>query len=157
MESYPVDIDPEQVVRWIKAEHEAAPASFKVSARRTTEAQEIPFRKEIHLGDEEREDLSEIATIATLDVSPVPASDGWLLSVVVEDESGPRISLGSTAAEAEQQIDLGTFYKEYIRSGRGTANVVVEVEGPAARARVTRLLEAIEKNRHVPGRNAGRS
>jgi hypothetical protein len=150
METYPVDIDPMQVVRWIMAEHEAAPASFKVSARRTTETREIAFRKEIHLGDEEREDLSEIATIATLDVSPVPASDGWLLSIVVEDESGPRISLGGTTAE--QQIDLGTFYNEYIRPGRGTANVVVEVEGPAARARVTRLLDAIEKNRHVPDR-----
>ena len=149
METYPVDIDPMQVVRWIMAEHEAAPASFKVSARRTTETREIAFRKEIHLGDEEREDLSEIATIASLDVSPIPASDGWLLSIVVEDKSGPRISLGGTTAEAEQQIDLGTFYNEYIRPGRGTANVVVEVEGPAARARVTRLLDAIEKNRHV--------
>ena len=149
METYPVDIDPVQVVRWIKAEHDAAPASFKVSARRSTETRQIPFRKEIHLGDEEREDLSEIATIASLDVSPIPASDGWLLSIVVEDESGPRISLGGTTAEAEQQIDLGTFYNEYIRPGRGTANVVVEVEGPAARARVTRLLDAIEKNRHV--------
>jgi hypothetical protein len=152
METYPVDIDPMQVVRWIKAEHDAAPASFKVSARRITETREIAVRKEIHLGDEEREDLSEIATIATLHVSPVPASDGWLLSIVVEDESGPRISLGGTTAEAEQQIDLGTFYNEYIRPGRGTANVVVEVEGPAARARVTRLLDAIEKNRHVPDR-----
>jgi hypothetical protein len=149
METYPVDIDPVQVVRWIKAEHDAAPASFKVSARRSTETRQIPFRKEIHLGDEEREDLSEIATIASLDVSPIPASDGWLLSIVVEDKSGPRISLGGTTAEAEQQIDLGTFYNEYIRPGRGTANVVVEVEGPAARARVTRLLDAIEKNRHV--------
>jgi hypothetical protein len=43
METYPVDIDPVQVVRWIKAEHEAAPASFKVSARRTTETRQIPF------------------------------------------------------------------------------------------------------------------
>jgi hypothetical protein len=154
METYPVDIDPKQVVRWVKAEHEAAPSSFRVLARRTTEAREIPFGKEIHLGDEEREDLSEIATIATLDVSPVPASDGWLLSIVVEDESGPRVSVGGMTAEAAQQIDLGTFYNEYIRPGRGTANIVVEVEGPAARARVTRLLDAIEKNRHVPDRNA---
>jgi hypothetical protein len=60
-------------------------------------------------------------------------------------------------SEAEQQIDLGTLYNEYIRPGRGTTNVVVEVESPAARARVTRLLDAIEKDRHAPGRNALRS
>lgn len=50
--------------------------------------------------------------------------------------------------------DLGNFYNEYIRSGRGTANVVVEVNDPTARARVTRLLDAIEKNRHVPDHSA---
>ena len=29
MESFPVDIDPAQVVRWIMAEHAAAPSTLK--------------------------------------------------------------------------------------------------------------------------------
>jgi hypothetical protein len=80
MQTYPVDIDPGQVARWLKAECEVAPSTFKISARRRQEAREIPVRAETHLGDEEREDLTEIATIATLEIAPVHAGDGWLLS-----------------------------------------------------------------------------
>lgn len=153
MESYPVDIDPEQVVRWVKAECEAAPSSFRVRARRSREAHELPVGGETHLGDQEREDLSEIATIATLEIAPAHASDGWLLSVVVEDELGPRVSDGGTGDEAEQQIDLGTFYKEFVRPGRGNASVIAEVEDAAAEARMARLIDAIETNRHGVNRD----
>ena len=156
METYPVDIDPGQVARWVKAECDVTPSAFKVSVRRTREVREIPLRAETHLDDAEREDLTEIATIATLEIAPVHASDGWLLSVVVEDEIGPRISNGSTGGEAEQQIDLGTFYKEFIRPGRGNANVTAEVEDPAAKEHLTRILEAIETNRHGANRGASR-
>jgi hypothetical protein len=150
MESYAVDIDPGQVVRWIKAEHERSLSKFRITATRSREGREISIRPEVHLGDEEREDLNEIATIATLEIAPAHAADGWLLRIVVEDEIGPRISEGETASAAEQQIDLGTFYHEFIRPGRGNANITGEVEGPEARARLTYLLETIEKNgRHL--------
>ena len=152
MESFPVDIDPEQVVRWIMAEHAAAPSTLKTSARRVTEVREIPARSEFHLGDEEREDLSELATIATLEIAPAHERDGWLLTVTVEDEIGPRVSGNGVDVKAEQQIDLGTFYNEFIRPGRGIANVVAEADSPSARLNVTRLLEAIERNQHAAGR-----
>jgi hypothetical protein len=153
MQTYPVDVDPKQLVRWIKLECEAAPMTFRIIERRTREVRAIPVGKEIHLGDEEREDLSEIATIARLEIAPVHASDGWLLSVIVEDEIGPRISNGDAEAGGEQQIDLGSFYNEFIRQGRGTANVIAKVADPAAKARVTHLLNAIETDRH--GANRG--
>lgn len=156
METYPVDIDPGQVTSWVKAECEIAPSAFKISVRRTREVREIPLRAETHLDDAEREDLTEIATIATLEIAPVHAGDDWLLSVVVEDEVGPRISNGSTGGEAEQQIDLGTFYKEFIRPGRGNANVTAEVADPAAKEHLARILEAIETNRHGANRGASR-
>ena len=57
MERFPVNIDAEQVVRWIMAEQATAPSTFKTTATRTTEVREIPARREYHLGDEEREDL----------------------------------------------------------------------------------------------------
>jgi len=154
METYPVDIDPEQVARWIKAECEVAPSAFKIAARRRREVREIPVRAETHLGDAEREDLTEIATIATLEIAPVHASDGWLLSVVVEDEIGPHLSDAGADIEPEQKIDLGTFYKEFIRPGRGNANVIAEVEDPAAKAHLARLIKAIETNRHGADRGA---
>jgi hypothetical protein len=153
METYPVDIDPKQLVRWMKAECEAAPSSFRITARRTREVRAIPVGKETHLGDEEREDLSEIATIGRLEIAPTHASDGWLLSVVVEDEIGPRISDRGAEAEGEQQIDLGAFYNEFIRPGRGAANVTADVASPGAKARITRLLNAIETDHHSPTRD----
>ena len=148
METYPVDIDPGQVARWVKAECDVTPSAFKVSVRRTREVREIPLRAETHLDDAEREDLTEIATIATLEIAPVHAGDGWLLSVVVEDEIGPRISNGSAGDEVERQIDLGTFYKEFIRPGRGNATVTAEVADPAAKEHLGRVIQAIETNRH---------
>jgi hypothetical protein len=153
-ETYPVDIDPAQIVRWVKAESEAKPSDFTITAWRTAEVREIPVRKEIRLGDEEREDLSEIATIVTLEIAPAHMSDGWLLTVIVEDEVGPRVQYDGKLAEREQQIDLGTFYKDFIRPGRGNANVIAEVYGPIARARMTRLLNAIEQNRHSRNRRS---
>ncbi len=152
METYPVDIDAEQVVRWVKAEYDAAQPAFRITVRRSSEVQEIPVREKLHLGDVEREDLSEVATIATLEIAPLHASEGWLLSVVVEDEVGPRISDREISEAAEQQIDLGTFYNEFIRPGRGSANVIAEVENSAAGARLSGLLSAIEENRHSPVR-----
>ena len=144
METYPVDLDPEQIVRWLMVEQQAAPSAFRIMAKRTTEVRDVPARRELHLGDEEREDLSEIATIATLEIAPIHASDGWLLTVAVEDEAGPPV------AEGEEKIDLATFYSKFIRPGRGISNVVAEVESAQAKARMTRLLNAIDRNRHVP-------
>jgi hypothetical protein len=76
--------------------------------------------------------------------------------VVVEDEVGPRVSNGGTGGEAEQQIDLGTFYKEFIRSGRGNANVTAEVADAAAKKHLARLIKAIETNRHGANRGTSR-
>jgi len=149
METLPVDIEPQQIVRWIMAEQTVTPSTFKTTARRVTEVREIPARREYHLSDEDREDLSELATIATLEIAPAHGRDGWLLTVTVEDEIGPRVSGEGVDAAAEQQIDLGTFYNEFIRPGRGIASVVAEADSPAARQNLTRLLKTIERNRHV--------
>ena len=148
METYPIDIDPAQVVRWVKIEQETSPSTFRIAASRSREVREIPAQRELHLGDEEREELSEIATIATLEIAPAHAADGWLLRIVVEDEIGPNISEGEMTSAAEQKIDLGTFYHEFIRPGRGSTNITAEVEGPAAKTRLAYLLQTIEKDGH---------
>jgi hypothetical protein len=94
--------------------------------------------------------VCEIATISTLEIAPVHAGDGWLLKVVVEDEMGPRGPDRAAAIESDEQIDLAIFYGEFIRPGRGTANVVAEVENTAAEARLSQLLGAIERDQHAP-------
>ena len=150
MRTYPVDIDPAQVVRWIMAEHQTEPLRFRILARRAAEVRDIPPRRELHLGDEERENLTEVDTIATLEIAPAQASEGWLLIVEVEDEAEPRLPERGPLAEGERQIDLRTFYDEFIRPGRGIANVIAEVGDDAAEVRVNELVSNIEKNRHGP-------
>ena len=148
MQSYPVDLDPEQIVRWVMAERHTAPLAFTTLAKRTMEPRDLPSRGELHLGDQEREDLSEIATIASLEITPIHASDGWRMTVVVEDEAGPRVLEDGAASEGEEEIDLDTFYDEFIRVGRGSTNVVAEVENSIAEQRLADLLSTIERNRH---------
>jgi hypothetical protein len=102
-----------------------------------------------HLGDDELEELSEVETIAILEIAPAHSNEGWLLSVVVEDELGPRVSNGDDAVESNGQvIDLGTFDKEFIQSGRGTATVFAETRDRAAKRHITHLIEAVETNKH---------
>jgi len=121
MQNYPLDIDPQRLVRWIQAEYTAVPSTFRVTAIRKREVHEIPARRETHFGDQEREDLTEIATIATLEIAPINGSDGWLLRIVVEDEAGPRVSDGDEGDEGDQRLDVGNFYNKFIRAERGLA------------------------------------
>jgi hypothetical protein len=152
MESYPVDIDPAQVVRWVKAEHETSPSTFRLSATRSRDVRDVSAQPDLHLDDEEREDLTEITTVGTLEIAPAHAADGWLLRIVVEDEVGPRTSQGGMAGAAEQPIDFGTFYHHFIRSGRGSASIIGEVSGSGGRAHLAYLLQTIERNRDVSER-----
>ena len=154
MESFPVDVDPQQLVRWIVAEHAAAPSALKTTAWRVIQAREISSPGLSHLGDEEREDLSELATTAALEIAPAHEHDGWHLTVTVDDEIGPRELGDGAAVGMEQQMDLGTFYNEFIRTGRGIAEVVATVESETARTNLDRLLDAIERNQHPARRES---
>jgi hypothetical protein len=151
MEPFPVDIDPKQIVRWMIAEHRVTPSSLKIAARRTIEVRQIPAREDLHLGDEEREDLSEVATVATLEIAPAHPSEGWLMTITVEDEIGPRGPGRGTMVEDDEQIDLETFNSLFIRPERGTATVVAQADDTAAEARLSSLLASIESDRHGPG------
>jgi hypothetical protein len=152
MESYSLDIEPRQIVRWIMAERRAAPSKYRITVSRAVETEALPERKELRLGDEERETLTETATVATLQIAPAHRSDGWLLTVVVEDEVGPSAFEESERIEDEQEIDLDVFNEEFIRPGRGSASVYAQAEGPAGKARITRLIDNIERDHHASAR-----
>ena len=130
-------------------EHARSPSVFKMSARRAVDVRELPATAKLHLGDEEREDLSEVETVATLEISPARASDGWLIKVVVDDELGPRLPDRDAGIEGEQQIDLATFYHQFIKPGRGIATATAEVLDAEAGQRLDRLLALISTNRHA--------
>ena len=46
--------------------------------------------------------------------------------------------------EDDEQIDLETFYSQFIRPERGTATVVAQANDAAAEARLSSLLASIE-------------
>ncbi len=145
MATYPIDIEPEQIVRWLIAEQQDTPSLFRMEARQTSEIHELPASARYHLGDVEREDLSEVDTIATLEVSPAHASEGWTLTITVEDEAGPR----ATGREGPgRPLDLDTFYRQFIRAGRGIATASAEVRDALAEQHLKNLLDAILVDRH---------
>jgi hypothetical protein len=148
---YPIDIEPAQIVKWLMTEQQATPSLFRIEARRASELRELPAAAKYHLGDEEREDLNEVDTVATLEVSPAHASEGWTLTITVEDEAGPR----ATGPEGiERQMDLGTFYRQFIRSGRGIATASAEIQGAEAEQHLKNLLNAVLVDRHPPSKTA---
>jgi hypothetical protein len=85
-----------------------------------------------------------------LEIGPAHASDGWLLTVVVEDEAGPRLPDRETRIEGEQQIDVASFYRQFIRPGRGLATVTAEVE-TAGEAQVKTSARSYRDQPSQPG------
>jgi hypothetical protein len=144
MDTYALDIDPRQLVRWLRDEQHAGSSAVRVACTRRTEANRPPADKELHLGDEERENLSEIVTIATLEVHPARPTESWRLAITVEDEVGP----GQLSDAGELALDLDSFYGIFIRSDRGIASVTAEVSGPVGRRHLDEFLHSVESNLH---------
>lgn len=153
MESYAVDADAEQVVRWLILEQRNVNPVLQVNGRRTAEVWDIPVRIDWWMGDEEREDLGERVTIAILEIAPIHAGDGWSLRVTIEDDPEPgRLDdepADDGALAEEESIDLATFYEEFILPRRGIARLTADVEGRMAQTRLASLLSAIETNSHL--------
>jgi hypothetical protein len=152
MESYPVDvevdIDPEQVVRWLMVERERGGSGLEIKAWRQNESRPIAPVTDDKLGDEEREDLSAEATMAQLEVTPT--HEDWRLIISVETELEP-IMPEEDADEGEgEPIDLDDFYLEFLRSPRSTVSIAAEAESVEGKAHLEQLIQAIETNSHVP-------
>ncbi|MDP2333564.1 MAG: hypothetical protein Q8M19_23060 [Reyranella sp.] len=152
MESYPVDIDidPEQIVRWLMVERQRGASRLDIGAWRLNQGRPIEPRMEDGFGDEEREDLNDEVTVAQLVITPSHTGEGWRIVVSVEVELEPIVRGEDSAEEEREPIDLDTFYLDFIRSGRGTASVAAEAESTEAEAHLDRLVHTIETNIHVP-------
>ena len=96
--------------------------------------------------------MSEISEVGLLEVMPRQKPHIWTLRVRVEDDIGPRLPEDEPVPETEEELDLPTFYEEFIKADRGLAEVSVEVDSPAAKASFNRVLEAILTDRHQRGK-----
>jgi hypothetical protein len=152
VESYPVDIAPEQVVRWLMAEGRLHAFDLLVNATRSFARGELTGGASRGLGDEEREEVSEISEVGLLEVMPRQKPHNWTLRIRVEDDIGPRLPEEEPIPEAEEELDLPTFYEEFIKADRGIADVSVEVDSPAAKASFNKVLKAMLTDRHQRGK-----
>jgi len=152
MESYPVDveIDPEQVVRWLMVERQNGATGLDIGAWRFNRRRPVEPRAEARFGDEEREDLNDEVTVAQLVITPSHVGEGWRIVVSAEVELEPIVPGEESGDVVHEPIDLDTFYLDFIRPEHCMTSVAAEVESAAAKAHLDQLLHAIETNIHAP-------
>lgn len=152
METYPIDIAPDQVVRWLMVEGRLHAFDLLVSATRSFGTGELTGGASRRLGDEEREEVSEISEVGVLEVMPRQKPHIWTLRIRVEDDIGPRLPEDEPVPETEEELDLPTFYEQFIKADRGVAEISLDAESPAAKAHATRVLNAILTDQHQRGK-----
>jgi hypothetical protein len=151
METYPVDLEASQIVRWLIEEQRRGTLQLNVMATRSYVVEALEKADLDQIG-EEGEDLSDILAIGMLEVSPPAAKDGWVLRIRVEDRIGPRLPEDEDAPEGEEELDLQTFEADFIVPESAIAEVSLEAEDAQAKARFTRLFNHMLRNEHRPPR-----
>jgi hypothetical protein len=152
MEFFAVDLAPNQVVHGLLDEGRLHAFDLLVSATRSYQVNVLSPEDRAGLNEDEKEDLSEVSEVGILEVRPRDNPHRWTLRVRVADDIGPRVPEDEPVPEGEEDIDLPTFYQEFIRDNRGIAEVSAEVEGPAAKGSLNRILTAMLTDRHEAGK-----
>jgi hypothetical protein len=148
MESMAIDLAPEQIVHWLMDEDRRDAFDLLVNTTRFYRTGELSSEERGSLDDDEEEGLSETCEVGILEVRPRHEPHRWVLRIRVEDDIGPRVPEDESVSEAEEEIDLGAFYEEFIKANRGTAEASAEVASAADKAGIARLLEAIIRDTH---------
>lgn len=146
METYPMDLDAQQIVRWLIEEQRRGTLGLNAVATRSY-AVELANSQLERLG-EDAEDLSDVLAIGLLELRSPAAQDGWVLRIRVEDRLGPRLPEDGDAPEGEEEIDLETFEAEFTKPERGTAEVSLDAEDAHAKAKFSRIFNRILKDKH---------
>lgn len=149
METYPLDIPAEQIVRWLIEEERAGRHDIRITATRSYLREDVPTLEQLTLSEEEREDLTEVTEIGVLEVAPQHGAEGWVLRVRIEDALGERLPEDAPAPDEPEELDLNNFQKEFVLPGRGTAFVAVDAETPDAWASFQWLLREMQTDKHL--------
>ncbi len=148
MKSFPVDVDPAQIVQWLLAEEREGRRDYNIYAARSYSWEPAPDTADFRLGDEEQEDVDQVTAIGHLEIAPPAKGDGWTLRLRAEDALGPRTPEDEPVPSGEEEIDLATFEEQFIRPQRAMMEVEGEARDANAKRRLQRLLQAIETDRH---------
>lgn len=150
MDTYPVDLDAGQIVRWLLDQQRAGRRMLQFNASRSYLVESIPLvqQQRRRLGDEEMEDLTEVTAVGVLEIASLRQAEGWVLRIRVEDVLGQRIPDDIQELQDAQDIEISEFYNAFILPGTGTAYVSAEAESPQAWAMCQKLLGSIQANIH---------
>jgi len=149
METYPLDIAAEQVVRWLVDETRMGRRSLQIRATRAYADDEIPNPQDHGLGQEEREDVTNVTAVGILEIFPTHRAEGWLLRVRVEDALGRRLPEDASVSDTPEEIELASFQDEFVLPDRGTTFVAVEADSDEAWSSFQTLLDKIRANKHA--------
>jgi hypothetical protein len=162
MERIPIDLAPEQIVRWLLDEERRDAFDLLVNATRSYRVGAMSEEERASLDDTKDGELGEISEVGHLEVRPRREPHRWVLRVRIEDDIGPRLPEDETVPENEEDIDLSTFFEEFVAPSRGIADVSAEVEGPTAKASLDHILREMttdwhkRKGRHEASRHRER-
>ncbi len=147
METYPIDLEASQIVRWLIDEQRRGTLELDVAATRSYVVEEFE-RADLNQIGEDVADLNDVLAIGALEVRSHNGKNGWVLRIRVEDRFGPRLPEDEDAPDGEEEIDLQTFEADFIAPERGEAEVLLEAENAQARANFTRLFNHMLRNEH---------
>lgn len=149
MESIAIDLAPEQIVHWLLDEDRRDAFDLLINATRSYRVGALSEEERTSLDDTEGGEIGEISEVGHLEVRPRREPHRWVLRVRVEDDIGPRLPEDEPVPQNEEDIDLATFFEEFIASNRGIADVSAEVEGPAAKASLNHILREMTMDWHM--------
>jgi len=160
MELVAIDLAPDQIVRWLLDEDRRDAFDLLVSATRSYQVGALSEEERANLDDTEDGELGEISEVGYLEVRPRREPHRWVLRVRVEDDIGPRLPVDEPVPESEEDIDLPTFFEEFIAPNRGIADVSAEVEGSTGKVGLNHILREMttdwhkRKGRHKASRHS---
>ncbi len=147
MPNFPIDIAPEQLLRWLKTELSNRPNELSIRAEREFVA--APVDKE-SAGIGADTDITSVAAVGRLEVRPAEPSDGWILRMRAEDQLGDHIPGDRSVDEEAEEIDLEAFEKLFLDpSGRAFIETVLVAETTEAARRAGPMFADILIDRHA--------
>ena len=147
MQEFPVDIAPEQILRWIKAELSTRPREFRVSAERDFVAAEDLDPASAGIGPDT--DVGSVAVVGTVEIRSAQPSEEWVLQLRAEDLLGCHVPEDHSVEDSSEEIDIDTFERLFLNPpGQSTVSAVLLAPSPRVAARLTPMFENIRSNRH---------